>query len=176
MCTKDGAMAELTVQGPEVTATVTARPEVVVGSISKSELPKVCGSGPVNEIVCVAFLIVNVCVTSGAAVSPPVPACEAVIEQLPAPVTCTVTPATSVQVPLAPKVTRRLADEVAQTAKSGSPPVGSASGAAPRRVRKRAERDRLVRRDHGVAAVVVVVDDVEAIVCEPATADDRIDV
>src|SRR3954471_23948242 len=129
MCTKDGAMAELTVQGPEVTATVTARPEVVVGSISKSEFPKVCGSGPVNEIVCVAFLIVNVRATSGAALYRASPACEAVIEQLPAPVTCTVTPAISVQFPLAAKVTRRLADDVAETAKSRSPHVVSASGA-----------------------------------------------
>src|SRR5436309_227650 len=117
MCTKDGDVAELTVQGPEVTATVTARPEVVVGTISKSEFPNVCGSGPVNEIVCVALLIVNVRVTSGAALYRASPAWEAVIEQLPAPVTCTVTPATSVQLPLGAKVTRRLADDVAETAK-----------------------------------------------------------
>ena len=50
----------------------------------------------------------------------PSPAWEAVIVQEPAPVRWTVEPAT-VQFPLATKVTVRLEDAVALTAKSGSP-------------------------------------------------------
>src|SRR4051812_22137792 len=112
MCTNDGAVAELTVQGPEVTATVTTRPEVVVGSISKSEFPNVCGSGPVNEIVWVSFLVGNVRGRGGGGFEGGAPGCEGVIEQPPAPVACPGPPGANVEFPLAPKVTRRLADEV----------------------------------------------------------------
>ena len=48
------------------------------------------------------------------------PACEAVIVQEPAPVRWTVDPAT-LQLPVAAKVTPRLEDAVALTAKSASP-------------------------------------------------------
>jgi hypothetical protein len=110
MCTVDGAVGELSVHVPDVTATETGRPELAVGSMSKAASPKFAGFGPVKAIVC-----------DGS--SPP---WEAVIEQLPAPVMCTVTPET-VQLPLAANATSRPDDAVAATVKPRSPHVLAAS-------------------------------------------------
>jgi hypothetical protein len=47
------------VQSPDA-SNETGRPELAVGEIPKSGFPNVCGSGPLNEIVCFAFAIANV--------------------------------------------------------------------------------------------------------------------
>ena len=62
----------------------------------------------------------KVCGTLVAAMKLLLPACEAVIVQEPAPVRWTVEPAT-LQFPAAEKLTAKLDDAVALTAKSGSP-------------------------------------------------------
>src|SRR5215470_4376132 len=72
-------------------------------------------------------VMLNACGTLGAGLKLPLPDCEAVIVQLPAPVSVTVLPET-VQLPPAPKPTARPDEAVALTANGGSLVVLSGSG------------------------------------------------
>src|SRR6185503_12771604 len=130
MCTFAGEVAALRVQGPDVTASATARCEVAVAVSSKSASPKCFGSVVPTLIDWGALAIVNVCETSSAAFHVSAsPACDAVTVHEPAPVMCTVADA-MVHAPLAASVTGSPDDALALTSKSASSQTWSAIGAS----------------------------------------------
>src|SRR5437016_12668625 len=96
--------------------------------------------GHATLTVGVAFAIENERGTSAAGLKLLLPACDAVIVQEPAPVMCTIEPV-ALQLPLAPKVTAKLEDAVALTAKSGSPKVLPGSAAKVRLGETRAREE-----------------------------------
>src|SRR3954468_13260376 len=120
MCTLAGDVAALSVHGPDVTASATARCDVAVAVSSKSASPKRFGSVVPTLIDCGALAIVKVWETSSAGFQVSAsPACEAVTVHEPAPVMCTVAVAI-VHAPVAVRVTGSPDDALALTAKSTS--------------------------------------------------------
>src|SRR6266700_499778 len=95
-------------------------PIPVTAAVQACGLPSKPAPGQETVTSGAALLMVKDCGTSAAALTLVLPACEAVTVHEPAPVMWTVEPAT-VQLPLAAKVTVRLEDAVALTAKSASP-------------------------------------------------------
>ena len=66
MCTCAGDVVELSVHGPDATASETVKPELEVAEIPKSASPNVLSVIAPNVIIWSAFAIVNVLLTSGA--------------------------------------------------------------------------------------------------------------
>jgi hypothetical protein len=112
-----------------VDAKLTARPEEAVATSVKVGTVSAWLGGCAKVIVCEAMLTVKVCTTLVAALTFPLPAWLAVIEQVPTPAIVTVEPETvQTGVVVEVKLTARLEEAVAVIPNGAAPKVTSLKG------------------------------------------------